>query len=441
MPRIRYIWMLSLLLIPVLPKIKTFSLSGVPILLDDFALAIAVLLGVIDIMGRASITGSSKIVLSQVGVLFLSLVLYKCIDLAILSLFYPWTDLTGIGNGVLVREGILVLGKTSAFVLVYIFFYNCLYNLESIHTVLKVYIATIVIVVGIALVQFFLLGHHALTSTFRNVHMLHKEVTGSWGLEDPWLDASAVGHEHLGAYMILSSSVLGGMLLCKWPPQKGRWLLQCLWAGCIFTLIFTSSRGAWIGGICALIVFMGFAFKSGKTAKLFYAILGISCGFLIFEWWSGVDVVNYIEQRSDNLFGILVGKVQDDSAKHRIGLYAYLWDVFLRDPILGWGPGGAGRIAEGQLIRELVEGGIIGGLLFIGLIFISGRIALKSYRLSRDPMVKGVSIGFLCGVVGIFGQSFFTELLILTKIGVPFWVLAAVVHRMYRIELQRQAAT
>jgi hypothetical protein len=29
---------------------------------------------------------------------------------------------------------------------------------------------------------------------------------------------------------------------------------------------------------------------------------------------------------------------------------------------------------------------------------------------------------------------------ILTKIGVPFWVLAAVVHRMYQLEVQRVAS-
>ena len=103
---------------------------------------------------------------------------------------------------------------------------------------------------------------------------------------------------------------------------------------------------------------------------------------------------------------------------------------------MGLGPGGAGRIAEGQLIRELVEGGIIGGSLFLILLIMSGRIALKTIRTSREPLAQGVSFGFICGLVGLFGQSFFTELFILTKIGTPFWVMAAIVHRLNEIKPQ-----
>ena len=147
-----------------------------------------------------------------------------------------------------------------------------------------------------------------------------------------------------------------------------------------------------------------------------------------------MDLAIYISVRVVGLLDILSGEVSDDSAGLRLLLYSFLWRIFMENPIVGMGPGGAGRIAEGQLIRELVEGGIVGGLLFLGLVFRCGQLAARSHRDSEIPIVQGVSVGFVCGLFGLVGQSFFTDLLILTKIGVPFWILAAIVHRAYGLE-------
>ena len=106
--------------------------------------------------------------------------------------------------------------------------------------------------------------------------------------------------------------------------------------------------------------------------------------------------------------------------------------------LIGWGAGGAGRIAEGQYIRELVEGGLIGITIWVYLIAKSSQVAMATYRLSADPRIKGGCIGFFCGLVGLCGQALFTELLVITKVAVPFWILAAIVHRYYSLELQEK---
>ena len=102
----------------------------------------------------------------------------------------------------------------------------------------------------------------------------------------------------------------------------------------------------------------------------------------------------------------------------------------MESPLLGWGAGGAGRIAEGQYIRELAEGGIIGLALFVALIASCVLIARKHYREAGDPLVKGSNLGLACGIAGMAGQSLFTELFILTKVGASFWVLVAIVQSM-----------
>lgn len=438
---LQYAVILPLVAIPVLPKVLVISLGGTPVLLDDFALGIAVAFALFVFVCRSSVLGSSRVLLSRLGFLFLALVGFKSLDLGILSLFFPWVDLSGLGRGVLVSEGILVLGKTAAMVLVYILFYNLLKTRQHTRLVLQLYILSVATVVTIGLIQVFFLGHPVMTSTFRNVYVLGQIIPGVWGLEDPWLDVSSVGHEHLGSFMILAGSILGGMLLCKWPGRKGkRRLLAMLWIGCVFSLVFSSSRGAWIGGVCALIVFSCFAFKRNKgMAFLLIVFAGSVAAIFLLRWTWDVDAVAYVGNRIADLSDIHSGEIRDDSARNRIGLFWNLWNAFLNSPIVGWGPGGAGRITEGQWMRELVEGGVVGGMLFLYLMVRNGWIAVRSYCLSDDPMVQGMSIGFVCGLVGLLGQSLFTELFILTKIGVPFWMLAAVVHRLYMLEQQRFA--
>lgn len=155
---------------------------------------------------------------------------------------------------------------------------------------------------------------------------------------------------------------------------------------------------------------------------------------VLLRWAWDMDVIAYVEGRIKDLSDIRPGEIKDDSARNRIGLLGNLWNAFLRSPIIGWGSGGAGRIAEGQWIRELVEGGVVGGVIFLSVMLKNLGSTVRAYRLSGDPLVQGVSMGFVCGLVGLLGQSLFTELFILTKIGVPFWMLAAVVHRLHRLE-------
>ena len=85
---------------------------------------------------------------------------------------------------------------------------------------------------------------------------------------------------------------------------------------------------------------------------------------------------------------------------------------------------------------ELVEGGVIGASLFVLLMITIGRYALRASRFSHKPLVQGLGIGFLCGLIGLCGQMFFTELLVLPKISVPFLLLAAAVSRLGDLEDQ-----
>ena len=119
---IRQFWLVLLIFIPIIPKVEVLSLGGVSILLDDLCLFAAGLLGLVGLLLKASISGSLRVSYFQVTSLLGLYVLYKTVNFAVLSLIYPWTDLSGIGKGVLFSEGILVLAKTYIFFVVFYLF-------------------------------------------------------------------------------------------------------------------------------------------------------------------------------------------------------------------------------------------------------------------------------------------------------------------------------
>jgi hypothetical protein len=422
--------------VPVIPKVAVFHAAGTIFLLDDFVLICGICMGLINLLGPAAVGGQGRLLVSRAGIVLALAVAYKAVDLFFLSLFYPWGDLSMRGSALLFAEGVLVLVRISAIAAVYLLLFHFLRSIKDVYFVVQLYALTIAIVVVVGLLQHFLLGHPVMTSTFRNIHALGQIIPGIWGVENPWLDISATGHEHLGAFMILALSTIGGCIAYQWPLKAWhRNIAAMLGLAGVYVLLMASSRGAWIGALCAGIAFFFLAISRRKLAFLnrlvFLLVLSTVC-----LYFAGFNFGSNIISRVDKLPSILDGEMLDDSGSHRLVLFENLWMMFLEKPILGWGAGGAGRIAEGQILRELVEGGVIGGFMFLVLMVISYKMAIGTNRVARDPLSKGLSLGFACGIVGLVGHSFFTELFILPKVSVPFWAVAAVVHRLYFIEMK-----
>jgi hypothetical protein len=402
----------------------------------------------VTMLQRASVRGRFLVMTTDAGVIFIMLLLYKAIDLGVLSLFMQWnTAYSGngnashtfgvIGTGVYVREGVLVWVKSLMIVFVYILVYNRLQNRRDIERLAKYQIACVLLVVVVGLVQWIILDHRVITSTFRNVYALEKYMY-LYGVEDPWFGDTAVGHEHLGAYLVISAAILMGMLIYQsYMKIVGKRAVYVLLIGCTFCLILASSRGAWIGGMFMFLSSMLLAVKFGQSKRMFSLLILLIVLLIIIQMVGLIDLVTIIYDRVQNLFVFSDGEIKDDSGKKRLRLLLSLWDLFLEHPIVGLGPGGAGRIAESQFMRELVEGGVLGFTLFTCLIYKVGRIAADALRYSDSPLMKALGSGLVCALIGLLGQSLFTELFILTKVSIPFWIWAALIHKFSHLELSK----
>jgi O-antigen ligase len=434
-PRLQYSRMLvySLVMIPLIPKIKVFGAGESPILLDDFVLLMCVCLGLAALVLRAAVVGRISFPVNPVVVAFSIFLLYKITFFFILAFFLPWINSLQLARGIVFGEGILVVTKTSFIFAAFLVVLVVLRGYDDARNALQAMILCIVLVVAVGLAQFAILDHTVLTSTFRNVYALGIKIPGRWMFDDPWFGHAAVGHEHFGAFMIISFALFSGMLLCGYPSTpRRRFALIVLWGLCIFSLVFSSSRGAWIGWCCSLGALGLWQMSRGKLLQAcLYGVVAVLALAVADQIWN-LQLEVYITKRVEGLVAAFSGEIKDVSAIKRIELFGKLWGRFIERPLIGWGAGSAGRIAEGQHIRELVEGGIVGWGLFVGMLTICGWQARKRYKASDDPLVRGSNVGLISAIVGLLGQSAFTELFILTKVGVPFWVLVAILQRLDR---------
>ena len=407
------------------------GVGEVPILLDDLIIAMVIGLSLTRLFTQGAVRGSLPIPYTTVSTLFLCLIAYKTIAFLSLSMFLPWTRSVTYEKGVVFTEGVFVLVKLVFLFLSYSFVLLSLRERRDSQKALRVMILCMALVVFYGLVQFFILNHTVVTSTFRNIYKMGFSVPGVWDFADPWFGDATIGHEHLGAFLNITFSLIAGLLFCGYPAKKyQRYSLGLLWACCMFCLVYASSRGAWVGTVCSLAMLFLWFLQQGRIAQLFSYCVYATLGLAVLVYALDLDPIELIGKRIEGLVTVTSGEITDLSAIDRFEVLHLLWNRYLERPLVGWGAGGAGRIAEGQYIRELVEGGIIGGILFMAMLFYCVGIALKHYRRSSDSLIKGSNLGLICGLAGIAGQSLFTELFIVTKVGNPLWVLIAIVQSL-----------
>ena len=429
-----WFWMVPIVMVPLIPKVSGLTVGGLTVLMDDLILAISCAFGLLTLFAVGAVRGLLPIRLSPVSVALACLIAYKSLTLLVFAYFLPWTDFDGIGKGVLFSEGILVLARLAMSWMVLILALQVFRTRSSVQSAVVALLGSASIVITLGLAQFFLLGHTILTSTFRPIAFIGQRFTE---IENPWLDRFASGHEHLAAFCVLVAALVGGLLTASWKRRPFSFVpLTVLGCSSLFVLLFSSSRGGWIGGIAAFVVFMVTSFRSPRGAVRAFRLVAILLVLItVFTLATDIDIGDYVDRRVRGITEVISsGVIVDDSAKKRIATFYQLWRVFEQHPLAGLGPGGAGRIAEGQYIRELVEGGVIGASIFLLVVCRTARIGHTCLRQGQDRLTRGLGLGLLCSTAGLLAQALFTELFVVIKVITPFWLLVGLTERSWQLE-------
>ncbi|HID10775.1 MAG TPA: hypothetical protein EYP17_05690 [Candidatus Latescibacteria bacterium] len=234
-----------------------------------------------------------------------------------------------------------------------------------------------------------------------------------------------------GGYLVLMLSIVTGLLLTS-ESRRQKFALAALALLIVVPFLVTRSRGAYVAVIP---MFIAFLIYSEKRVPLIVGavLLSLLLPFVVPQ--SVKNRIMYTFTQKPQPGQIQIGGIRlDTSTSARIRSWT---DVVTKDwiehPLLGYGITGY-RFLDAQYARVLVETGILGFSTFVWLIyslFVKARVA---YRRARDPLFRGLSLGFLAGLIAMLAHSVGSNTIIIVRIMEPFWVLAAMVIKLPEIQ-------
>ncbi len=228
----------------------------------------------------------------------------------------------------------------------------------------------------------------------------------------------------LAGYLILMLSLIISLLLHKGMPRYRLQFWVVLGVGGL-ALLFTLSRGGWLGFIVACGAMAYFA-RSNRAVLIFaLAILVTLAPFV---------APRAVRQRVTSTFSHgktyrLAGRevTIDKSGEARIESWKVGWGKVMKKPVLGHGiPGGT--VVDNQYSRVMIEVGLLGLWAFFFLlrrVYDMARQASLAVR--HDPLALSVSIGFLAGFFGLLVHALSAASFIIIRIMEPFWFIFAMV--------------
>lgn len=239
-----------------------------------------------------------------------------------------------------------------------------------------------------------------------------------------------------GGYLLFVGA-LAVSLFPKAEDTRAKFFIGILIFTIIPPLLFTYSRSTYFAMIP---VGLYLSLRSARPAILigiFLAIL-VASPFLLPK--SVIDRLKYTVSQAERAGQIQVGQIRlDTSLSSRLSSWQKASIGIIQQPVLGHGVTGFGFV-DAQYFRVLVEVGFVGLLIFLYLLFSIFKMAIQTSRQLITPYYKGLVTGFMAGYIGILFHAIGANTFIIVRIMEPFWLMAAIVFVLPKIETQEYYA-
>jgi O-antigen ligase len=235
----------------------------------------------------------------------------------------------------------------------------------------------------------------------------------------------------LGGYLIFIISVLAG-LWTVYRDQRYKIILPCFIGLLFIPFLFTLSRSSYLAAIPMFITL--FIFSNKKLLLSFLLLVFVvSTPFILPEKVKGRVTETFIPDPGFAQTQVIGDVGFDSSTSERIYSFKYALDKWREHPVFGWGITGVGLI-DSTYFRLLAETGLVGLFSFLYLIVVIGLYLYTVYRESRDPLLKGLSLGMIAGTAALLGHSVGAASFIIVRIMEPYWFFMACVFALYQFE-------
>jgi O-antigen ligase len=245
----------------------------------------------------------------------------------------------------------------------------------------------------------------------------------------------------LGGFFVYYMFLFAGFLLVNYKSLK-HWLLCLPFITCFGGIQVTFSRGA----------YLAFAFACLSLAFLRSKVLFLIAIFLvILALLNPVILPAGMRYRlastftNEQIYATSLPEVMDESAQQRLAIWKGGIRIIQDHPLFGVGYGvfpyiismyaPVGQIdAHNTYIINGAEMGIFALLIFLLILILIMKHALRLYKKSTDKFIKSFALGFLSGVIGLLVVNMFGSRLDSSEVSSYFWILSALVFRAKLLE-------
>ena len=240
-----------------------------------------------------------------------------------------------------------------------------------------------------------------------------------------------------GGYLVLMFGVTLGIFLDE-PDGTKRWRWAALMGLILAPLAFTESRSSYLAFVAMIGLFI--LLSEHKRFLLGCCMAGLAAMPFVLPP-NVVNRVMYTFSQPEEAGQIKLGGVHiDTSTSERLRS----WELVLtkdlpRHPIMGYGVTG-GRFMDAQYPRVLSETGVVGLMLFIWLLRRIWVLLRLCHQRLRDPLIRGVALGTLCGYGGLLFHALGSNTFIIVRIMEPLMILLGLLLAALLIEEEGEEA-
>ena len=241
----------------------------------------------------------------------------------------------------------------------------------------------------------------------------------------------------LGGYLVFMMALIGGLLVTP-GTVRAKWLLIVLLAVAGFALQATLSRSSFLA---VGVVMVGFVVVLRRRSPALVALVLVGCIALpVLAPRSVVERVTYTFEQPKEEGQIKVGALQfDTSTSERIQSWRTAFGIWKNSPLWGHGVTG-GPFMDAMYPRVFVEVGLLGACAFAALLYALYRTGITSHAHFNDPYLRGLSLGFLMGFLGLMTHALGSNTFIIVRIMEPFWLVAGLLVKSLLLDQQRGVA-
>jgi hypothetical protein len=227
-----------------------------------------------------------------------------------------------------------------------------------------------------------------------------------------------------GGYLVLMIALASGLFLTSRSIRvKGVMALLVGWM--LLPLLFTLSRASYL----ALIPLLGALFVLSDKKRLLAGTVTVTLAVGPFVAPAVVtDRILFTFTQPQEAGQKQIGNVRiDTSTSARLESWErVILTDWLAQPLVGYGVTGY-RFIDAQYARTLAETGLVG---FVAFLWLQAGLFREVYRVlrgTRDPLYRGVALGFFAGLVALVTHSVGANTFIIVRVMEPFWFLAGMV--------------